>query len=84
MEPIVLYTAGAAILFVAVLLIKPLRSLLKVVVNASIGCVALFAFNFIGGFIGMSIGVNIFTALAIGILGIPGFIMLFVLQIIYV
>ena len=82
-EPAAAYTIGGSLLLVALVMFRPARKLLKLAVNSSIGCAALLLFNWIGGHIGMSIGVNIFTALTIGALGLPGFTMLFVLQLIY-
>ena len=38
-----------------------------------IGAVVLIIFNYFGQYTGVHIGVNEFTALIIGILGVPGF-----------
>lgn len=72
----------ACLLLIAFALIfaKPLKHLFKVVINSGIGCLLMMVFNFIGGIFGASVGINAFTALTVGLLGIPGFLSLLVLQ----
>ena len=61
---------------------KPLGAILKVVVNSSLGGVCIIAFNFVSQIFGFFIGVNALTTVTVGILGIPGFIMLLMLRLI--
>ncbi|NLO88776.1 MAG: pro-sigmaK processing inhibitor BofA [Clostridia bacterium] len=72
--------AAAFVLFLlliaARLLVKPLRLLVKLLFNSLIGLMLLLGFNFIGGFLGISIPVNIVTVLTAGFLGVPGLILL--------
>lgn len=70
---ILLYIAGR-ILFV------PIKLLGKLVVNAALGGAALWLVNTFGGVVGLHVGINIVTVLAAGLLGIPGLLMLIVLQ----
>jgi len=72
----------ACILFIllCIAFAKPLKSLFKVVVNSALGCAAIVIFNFIGGLFGAYIGVNAFTAITVGLFGIPGFLSLLILQ----
>ena len=37
-----------------------------------LGALALYALNFFGSLIGLSVAINPFTALAVGFLGLPG------------
>lgn len=77
MEKILLI--GIVLLFVFVvfkLFSLPIRWIFKLLINTAAGFVFLFLFNYIGAFIGLSLGVNILNALFIGILGIPGLILL--------
>ena len=67
-------------IFICILLAKPLKRFFRVVVNSFLGLLVLTAFNFVGGLFGLYIGVNAFTAVTVGLLGIPGFIFLFVLK----
>jgi len=62
------------------LLIIPVKYLFKLIVNGIIGGVLLLIVNFIGRFIGIYVGINPVTALIAGFLGVPGVILLIVLQ----
>ena len=44
------------------------------------GLVLLFVFNFIGGFFDFSLGINATNALVAGVLGIPGIVLLVLIQ----
>ena len=61
---------------------KPIGMLLKAVVNSALGGVCIIAFNFVSQLFGFFIGVNALTAITVGILGIPGFVMLLMLRLI--
>ena len=61
---------------------KPLSLILKVAINSALGGVCIIAFNFVSQIFGFFIGVNALTAVTVGILGIPGFIMLLMLRLI--
>jgi inhibitor of the pro-sigma K processing machinery len=86
MDPFQLFVAAAFILLLVIItariLVKPLRLLVKIIFNSFIGLLMLLVFNFIGGLIGFTIPVNIVTVLLAGFLGIPGLILLIVVQII--
>lgn len=78
---ILAYTAGVMLIFmVSWIFFKPLKVLGKIVLNSLIGALFLIVFNFFGQYTGVHIGVNEFTALTIGILGIPGFIAILLLK----
>lgn len=49
----------------------PLRSILKIVGNSILGGILLFCINSIGGIWGFHIGLNVLTAVLVGLLGIP-------------
>ena len=70
---LLLYVVGRA-------LIVPLKIVIRLVYNALIGGVVLLLLNFIGGYFGLHIALNPVTALIVGFLGVPGIIMLLVLQ----
>ena len=67
-------------ILVCIILAKPLKKFFRIVVNSFFGLLCLTAFNFVGGLFGLYIGVNAFTAVAVGMLGVPGFLSLFVLK----
>ena len=62
------------------LLTAPLRLAAKLLLNALFGFAALFVFNFLGGFIGVDLGMNWINALVVGTLGIPGVILLLLVK----
>ena len=59
-----------ALYIIGLLLVIPLKFLIKLLINAIIGGVLLFIFNMIAGLFGLSIIINPFNALIVGILGI--------------
>ncbi len=59
---------------------KALKTLIKVGFKSILGTIAIFTADFFLSPIGFSVGINIFTALVTGVLGIPGFIMLYALN----
>lgn len=68
--------------FVGMLLVIPIRILIKLLINSLIGGVFLFVFNLIGGIFGLFIAINPLNAVIVGVLGIPGVILLLIMQII--
>ncbi len=80
---IVAYVAGVLILYaLGKMLLIPLRNIFHLVVNAVIGGGVLLVINFIGGFWGFVVGVNPITALVVGLLGVPGVILIIALRLI--
>lgn len=80
---IFLYITGIIIACVLIVVFaKPLRALIKIAVNSAIGGVCIVIFNFVSQLFGFFIGVNALTAVTVGILGAPGFVMLLLLQLI--
>lgn len=75
------YIFGIMMLFlVAKLLLIPLKIVWRLAVNAVVGGIALILINFVGGFFGLYIPINIITALTTGILGVPGIVMILIVQ----
>lgn len=72
---------GGGILLVAALVLfaRPLRYLMKILLRSAIGVLGISVFNAIGSLFGVSLGVNMITALTTGILGFPGFALLITL-----
>lgn len=61
----------------AVILGRPLKALILIIIRSVIGAFAIFAADFLLSPIGLAVGINGFTALITGLLGIPGFVMLY-------
>ena len=58
----------------------PLRLALKLLANTLFGFLALWAVNLTAGITGIALGLNLWNALVIGILGLPGFALLLLVQ----
>ena len=58
----------------------PLKLAVKLLVNTLLGFFALWAVNLTAGVTGIALGVNVFNALVIGRLGLPGFLLLLLVQ----
>lgn len=76
-----LWTAAAlAVVAALVLLRRPLSALGKLTARSAVGLGGIWLFNFAGALIGVQVGVNLFTGLTVGLLGLPGFGLLLLLQ----
>ena len=75
---------GLTLLFLVVVCLRlfaaPLRLALKVAFNSALGFGAVWLLNLTTSVTGLSLGLNWFNALLIGILGLPGFGLLLLLQ----
>ena len=75
---------GLTLLFLVVVCLRlfaaPLKLALKVVFNSALGFGALWLLNLTTAVTGLSLGLNIFNAAVIGVLGLPGFGLLLLLQ----
>ena len=72
----------AGFLIIALLRVfsAPFRLALKLLANTLLGFLALWAVNLTAAVTGISLGLNIWNALVIGILGLPGFVLLLLIQ----
>lgn len=62
------------------LLRKPIKWAFKLLLHALSGFVFLFIFNFFGGFLDLSLGLNWINAIVTGVLGVPGVVLLLLLK----
>lgn len=69
-----------ALWLICKLLGMSIKIIWKLVVNALIGAVILILFNLIGGIFGVTIGITFLTALIAGVFGVPGVIVLLLIQ----
>lgn len=58
----------------------PLKVAVKLLLNTLLGFFALWAVNLTAAFTGVALGVNVWNALVIGVLGLPGFVLLLLVQ----
>ena len=71
------------IIFVKIFIV-PITKIVKLVINSIIGGVLIFLINLIGGLWGFHIGLNIFTSILIGLLGLPGAVCLIIVKLLIV
>ncbi len=77
------YGLGLIVIFIVLkIFYRPLKFLIKIIINSLFGGVILFALNLAGNYFGIGIGINAFTALTTGVLGAPGLSLLLILQIV--
>jgi len=69
-----IYAIISVVAFIVVFasFLKPIKSLLKIIVNSIMGAGAIVVSNFLLEGIGISLGVNVLNAFVVGLLGIPG------------
>ena len=79
-EILLAIAAVLAVLLVLRLFAAPLRLALKVLVNTAIGFLALIVVNLTAAITGVAVGVNLINAVVIGVLGLPGFVLLLLMQ----
>lgn len=75
-------TFGGALILIFLLgkaLLVPLKVILRLFVNSLVGAVLIIAINYIGLNFGILIPINAVNALTVGVLGVPGVIMLLLL-----
>lgn len=75
------FILGLILLYiVGLLLVIPIKILIKLLINGLIGGLLLFVFNLVGGIFGLSILINPLNAIIVGFLGVPGVILILILQ----
>ncbi len=75
------YAIGLVLIFVLCrIFIKPIKWMLRLLVNAAIGGLFLAAVNFAGGFAGITVVISPLSALLAGLLGVPGVLLVILLQ----
>lgn len=78
---ILAYALGLILLYiVGWILLIPIKLIMKLIWNGVIGGIMLLLVNMIGGLWGMAIVINPLNALIAGFLGVPGVILLLLLQ----
>jgi len=78
---LLLTVAGLALLVVAAgIFSTPLKLALKAALNTLLGLGALILLNATSALTGLSLGLNLFNALVVGVLGVPGLGLLLLVQ----
>ena len=80
-QVILAYAFGLFLLYIiGMLLVVPIKIIIKLIINGVLGALLLFVVNIIGRFANFAIPINPVSAIVTGLLGIPGVILLFILQ----
>ncbi|TJX13192.1 pro-sigmaK processing inhibitor BofA [Tissierella creatinini] len=78
---LIAFLGGLVLLFfLGMLLVIPIKLIIKLIFNGIIGGVVLLLFNLVGGLFGAFIPINPLSAIIVGIFGVPGVILLLILQ----
>lgn len=80
-ELIASFAVGLALIcLTGYLLLVPMKFLWRLLAGGVLGALALMLVNLVGALFGFSVSVNPFTAMAVGFLGLPGAILVVILQ----
>jgi len=78
---IIAYLLGLILLYIiGWFLVIPIKIIWRLIYNGIIGGIMLFILNLVGSFLGIHVVINPLTALIAGFLGIPGVILLIIIQ----
>lgn len=81
MNNIIVYFACIILIFIiGKLFIMPIKKILKLIFNSILGGIIIYLINIVGSTFNFHIGLNIYTALVTGFLGIPGVVLLVFLK----
>ncbi|MBQ8955320.1 MAG: pro-sigmaK processing inhibitor BofA family protein [Clostridia bacterium] len=80
-ELVVSFALGMVLLYlIGYLLLVPMKFLWRLLAGSLLGGLALWLINHFGALVGFSVPLNPFTALATGLLGLPGLALVIALQ----
>jgi inhibitor of the pro-sigma K processing machinery len=71
-----------ALYIIGYLFLVPVKLLFKLVFNSIIGGMILLLINWVGSFFGFLIPLNLFSAVCVGALGIPGLLLVYLINLI--
>lgn len=79
---IIFYGIGLLLLYIlGKILLWPMKKILKLIGNGILGGITLLLFNLIGGYFGLTLAISPLNAIIVGFLGVPGVILLLIIQI---
>ena len=81
-EMVLSFAIGLGLMcLVGYLLLVPMRFIWRLAAGGVLGALALWLVNAFGGLLGLHVAVNPFTALAVGFVGLPGAVLVILLNI---
>ena len=69
-----------AVIIITKILNIPLKKIIKLAINSLLGGILIFCINQATPYLGIHIGLNVYTSVFIGVFGIPGAILLIILN----
>ena len=78
-----LMIATCIALIALMLLSSPLNTLARIALSGAVGTIGILAANVFLSPLGIFVGINILTVLTVGLLGLPGFITLYIAGLIF-
>ena len=80
---IIAYIACIFFLFIfGKIFIVPIKTIFKLIINSILGGLTIFIINIIGSLWGFHIGLNLITSIFVGVLGVPGAIVIVIIKLI--
>lgn len=78
---VITYIACIFFLFIfGKIFIIPIKTIMKLAINSILGGITIFIINLIGAFFNFHIGLNFITSIFVGLLGVPGVVILIILK----
>ncbi len=78
---IITYLACICFIFIfGRIFIVPIKKILKLILNSVLGGLTIFIINLIGAGFNFHIGLNVFTSILVGLLGLPGAVCLIIIK----
>lgn len=62
------------------LFIVPIKKIIKLVFNSVLGGICIYIINLVGSMYNFHVGLNIFTSIIVGLLGIPGAVLIVIIK----
>ena len=80
-SPIVAFIIGVVLLAIVLKIIAfPIKRIIQLVINAIVGGLLLYIINMFGASIGFTLDITWWSALIVGVLGVPGVIIVAIIQ----
>jgi len=77
---IIILIIGCIIIGAMIMISQPIKFFSRMLIRGAAGIAGIFITNVLLSFAGIAVGVNLMTVLIISLLGIPGFVALYVAQ----
>ena len=78
---LVYFACVVAIFIIGKILFVPIKMIFKLILNSILGGILIWIINMVGITWGLHIGINVITMLTVGLLGVPGVVLLTILTI---